>query len=51
LPPAIQHLTVFSGGIAQVSERPTDARAVLAFLASPAAAAVKERYGMEHIAS
>jgi molybdate transport system substrate-binding protein len=51
LPPAIQHLTVFSGGVAQSCARVADARAALAYMASPAAAAVKERHGMEHIAS
>jgi len=51
LPPAIQHLTVFSGGVARTSARVAEARAALAYMASPAAAAVKERHGMEHVAS
>jgi molybdate transport system substrate-binding protein len=44
-------MTVFSGGIATRSVRAADARAALAFMASPASAALKERHGMEHIAS
>lgn len=47
LPPSIQTITVFSGGIAANCRRPDEARALLAFLASPAAAAAKRRYGME----
>jgi molybdate transport system substrate-binding protein len=51
LPPAIQQLTIFAGGIAAASAQPEAARSVLEFLASPAAAAVKERFGMEAIAA
>lgn len=47
LPAAIQTVTVFAGGICASSREPVAARALLAFLASPAAAAMKQRYGME----
>jgi len=46
LPPAIQSLTIFSGGITAACSQPEAARALLAFLASPAAADVKQRYGL-----
>jgi molybdate transport system substrate-binding protein len=46
LPPAIQSLTTFSGGIAVVCSQPEAARALLAYLASTAAADVKLRYGL-----
>jgi molybdate transport system substrate-binding protein len=46
LPPAIQSVTTFSGGIAATCSRPEAARALLAYLASPAAADVKQRYGL-----
>jgi molybdate transport system substrate-binding protein len=47
LPPALQILTIFSGGIAAVCARPDAARALLDYMASPAAASVKQRHGME----
>jgi molybdate transport system substrate-binding protein len=47
LPPAIQTITVFSGGIAANCRRPDEARALLTFLASPAAAEAKRRHGLE----
>jgi molybdate transport system substrate-binding protein len=47
LPAAIQALTVFSGAIAVVSRDPDAAQTVLNFLASPAAAVIKRRHGME----
>ena len=47
LPPAIQIITTFSGGVAQTSARPDAARAVLEFMASPAVAAIKQKQGME----
>ena len=46
LPPAIQSLTTFSGGITAVCSQPEAARALLAYLASPAAGDVKQRYGL-----
>lgn len=47
LPPPVQSITVFSGGIAATCERPAQARALLDFMASPDAAEVKRRHGME----
>jgi len=47
LPPDIQILTTFSAGVAATSTQPEAARALLALMASPAAAAAKERNGME----
>lgn len=46
LPPAIQTLTIFSGGVCAASADPAAARALLAYLAAPAADAVKVRHGM-----
>ena len=46
LPPAVQYTTIFSGAVASACTRPDAARALLAFLASPAAEAAKRRYGM-----
>jgi molybdate transport system substrate-binding protein len=47
LPPAIQTLTVFSGGIVTASANPDGARALLAFMNTPATVATKQRHGME----
>lgn len=47
LPDAVQITTVFSGGIASHAQQPDAARALLAFLASAAAAPAKQRQGME----
>ena len=47
LPPAIQTVTVFSGGLCARSEDPAGARALLDYLASPVTAAFKQRYGMD----
>jgi molybdate transport system substrate-binding protein len=47
LPPSIQTLTVFSGGITVRCNAAEDARRVLDNMESPAAAEVKRRYGME----
>jgi len=46
LPTAIQSVTTFSGGIATACRQPESARALLAYLASPAAATVKQHFGM-----
>jgi molybdate transport system substrate-binding protein len=47
LPAPIQTLTIFSGGIAATCRRPDAARALLEFMASPAAADAKKRHGLE----
>ena len=47
LPPAIQIITTFSAGVAAASTQPDAVRALLAFMASPAAQAAKRRNGME----
>jgi molybdate transport system substrate-binding protein len=47
LPPAIQTITIFSGGVAVTCANPDAARALLEYMAAPAVAAVKQRYGME----
>jgi molybdate transport system substrate-binding protein len=47
LPPAIQSMTTFSGGIPCTSTQPDAARAMLEFMAGPAATAITQRNGME----
>ncbi|WP_395704261.1 substrate-binding domain-containing protein [Aquabacterium sp.] len=47
LPPAIQILTTFSAGIGVHSPRADAVRALLAYLRTPAAAAIVRRHGME----
>jgi len=47
LPPAIQSITVFSGGISAGCGDPDSARALLDFMASGAVTDVKRRHGME----
>jgi molybdate transport system substrate-binding protein len=47
LPAAIQTVTVFSGGISLTCARPDAARALLRYMASHEAAAVKKRYGLD----
>ena len=47
LPAPIQIVTAFSGGIGARSSRPDSARALLQFIASPAAASAKHRRGFE----
>ncbi|HUN91758.1 MAG TPA: substrate-binding domain-containing protein [Burkholderiaceae bacterium] len=47
LPPAIQVITTFSGGVSAASAQPDAVRAMLRFMASPATEAVKHRQGME----
>jgi molybdate transport system substrate-binding protein len=47
LPPEIQTVTTFSGGVATTSMQPEAVRALLGFMASPAVAETKIRNGME----
>lgn len=47
LPPAIQITTTFSAGVASRSTQPEVAKALIAFMAAPAAAAAKVAQGME----
>lgn len=47
LPAAIQTVTTFSGGVSVNCGRLEAARAVLDYMASPAASDIKQRYGME----
>ena len=47
LPPEIQIITTFSAGVATACTQPDAARALLAFLASPATAEEKRRHGMD----
>ena len=47
LPPAIQIITTFSAGLSVTSTKTHAAGALLAFMASPAAADAKVRHGME----
>jgi molybdate transport system substrate-binding protein len=51
LPPEVQKITVFSAGIASVSKEPEAGKALIRFLASPAAAPVIVKSGMEPIAA
>jgi len=47
LPPDIQMMTTFSGGVARASAQPDAARGLLAFLASPALTPIKREHGMD----
>ena len=47
LPPAIQSITVFSGGVSTNSADAEAARALLAYMAAPAATGVKQKHGMD----
>lgn len=47
LPDAIQITTLFSAGVCAATQRPDAVRALVAFMASPEAAAAKRRQGME----
>lgn len=47
MPEPVQITTVFAAGLATVSARAEEVRALLGWLASPAVAAVKQRHGME----
>ena len=49
LPPEIQTITIFSGGVSANSAQADAARAVLKFMASPAAADAKKQFGMEPV--
>src|SRR3984893_5374541 len=49
LPPDVQKITVFSAGIATVSKEPDAGKALIKFLASPAASAAIVKSGMEPI--
>jgi len=49
LPPDLQKITVFSAGIATVSKEPDAGKALIKFLASPAARAAIVKSGMEPI--
>jgi molybdate transport system substrate-binding protein len=47
LPPEIQNITVFSGGVTAKCGQPDAARALLTYMASPNTVAVKQQFGME----
>jgi molybdate transport system substrate-binding protein len=47
LPPAVQIVTTFSAGVCKTCTQPGAARALLDFMASPAAADAKRRQGMD----
>lgn len=47
LPPEIQAMTIFSAGVCVRSERPAETQALIVFLASPEADAIKREQGME----
>ena len=51
LPPGAQRVTVFAAGVASAAKAPDAARALIAFLASPAAAAGIRNSGLEPIES
>jgi molybdate transport system substrate-binding protein len=47
MPPGLQIVTIFAGGVAAASRQPEAVRALLDFMRSPAAAEAKLRHGME----
>jgi molybdate transport system substrate-binding protein len=47
LPPGVQIVTTFSGGVGAASRQADAAKALLEFMASPAAEPAKRRHGME----
>ena len=49
LPPELQQITVFSAGIAMVAQQPEAGKALIQFLASPAASAAMVNSGLEPI--
>jgi molybdate transport system substrate-binding protein len=51
LPPELQKITVFSAGIATIAKEPEAGKALIKFLASPAASAAIIRSGLEPIAA
>ena len=51
LPPDVQKVTVFSAGVAAAAKKPDVARALIKFLASPAAAAAIKKSGLEPVIS
>jgi hypothetical protein len=51
LPPEVQKITIFSAGIVVGAREPDVARALIAFLASPAAAAAIKESGLEPMTS
>lgn len=51
LPPEVQKITIFSAGIAAGSKEPEAAKALIKFLASPAAAPAITKSGMEPVKS
>jgi molybdate transport system substrate-binding protein len=50
LPSEVQKITVFSAGIATAAKEPVAAKALIAFLASPAAAPILAKSGLETVA-
>ncbi len=49
LPPELQKITMFSAGVATVSKEPDAGKALIKFLASPAARAAMVKSGLEPI--
>ncbi len=47
LPPDVQTITVFSGGVTAKCAQPDAAKALLTYMASPNTVAVKQQFGME----
>jgi molybdate transport system substrate-binding protein len=47
LPPEIQTITIFSGGISAGCDRPESGRALLDYMASPSMSSIKKRHGMD----
>ena len=47
LPPDVQHITVFSAGVQTGATQPDAARALVAFLTTPAAMAVMKKHGLD----
>jgi molybdate transport system substrate-binding protein len=47
LPDEIQSLTIFAGGVSSTCSNPAGAGAALEYMASPAATAIKKKYGMD----